>query len=437
MADTLLTSLCSICHVSQPKYKCPRCQVQTCSMECVDKHKTWSECSGKRDPTAYVPPSKLRTAAGIDHDYNFLYSLDRATEATEKELEEKGLISRNELRPVMVEHLQDRRGRDGRTQKFIATKPLMMSAKGARRYVDDGMRFRLAEFDIHLVRAPPGLSRAKNSSTRFTKARRRIEWQIEWVVVPGAFPVEWSLPEPQQASLEDKIMPGGVRLETKTMDDCPVIQAFAAAVRQLDPARQQMKKAGKKNDVLIKTDEDEAMGDPEMRDGATSAAAGPAVTPDLEALEKRFSFFLRQPQPSADCRVGLRPVHASDIVGENLRGATVFEFPTIYVYESTATPAAEILPFDREALLADKKRRDAEREKNKRQFGKARDAKSLGGVETTHGKYEDPADTTSSEGSDWSSSEEESDEDQDENGDEEGDVGMDKHGVEDSDVEMT
>ncbi|KAL5596517.1 hypothetical protein BROUX41_006742 [Berkeleyomyces rouxiae] len=436
MADPLLTSLCGICHVSSPKYKCPGCPTQTCSVACVDKHKKWSECSGRRDPTAYVPPSKLRTAAGIDHDYNFLYAIDRATEAAEKELEEKGLISRTELRPAMAEHVQDRRGRDGRTHKFIATKPVL--APGARRVADDGMRHRLAEFDIHLVRAPPGLARAKHSSTRFTKARRRVEWQIEWLMAPSVFPPEWPLPPAPAPEHADKILPQAVRLETKTMDDAPVFQAFAAAVRQLDPARQQMKKAGKKGAApTTKTDDDEAMG------GHDVQAASSAAVPDLEALDKQFAFFLRQPRPSADSSIGLRPVHAADVVGENLRGATVFEFPTIYVYEKTAGPAAELLmPFDREALLADKKRRDAEREKNKRQFGKPRaGAKAASGdVEMGEDKHalDDPADTTSSEGSDWSSSDEESEEDDDEN--EDGDatiVDMAKPNAEESDVEMT
>ncbi|MBR8638204.1 zinc finger HIT domain-containing protein, partial [Campylobacter coli] len=69
MGDTLLTDLCSICHVSAPKYKFPRCDLRTCSLPCIKRHKARSDCSGVRDATAYVPRKKLATAAGVDHDY--------------------------------------------------------------------------------------------------------------------------------------------------------------------------------------------------------------------------------------------------------------------------------------------------------------------------------------------------------------------------------
>eukprot|EP00842_Homolaphlyctis_polyrhiza_P002851 jgi/Hompol1/3567/HPOL_001620-RA len=37
------------------QYKCPKCGRQTCSLQCVRKHKQESGCSGVRDATAFVP----------------------------------------------------------------------------------------------------------------------------------------------------------------------------------------------------------------------------------------------------------------------------------------------------------------------------------------------------------------------------------------------
>ncbi|RYH17776.1 hypothetical protein EON65_28195 [archaeon] len=32
--------LCEICKITERKYKCPRCEMSTCSLECCRQHKT-------------------------------------------------------------------------------------------------------------------------------------------------------------------------------------------------------------------------------------------------------------------------------------------------------------------------------------------------------------------------------------------------------------
>ena len=51
----ILIHRCEVCTESLARYKCPGCLVQTCSVPCVKKHKEDTECTGKRDRTAYVP----------------------------------------------------------------------------------------------------------------------------------------------------------------------------------------------------------------------------------------------------------------------------------------------------------------------------------------------------------------------------------------------
>ncbi|KAJ3240121.1 Box C/D snoRNA protein 1 [Chytriomyces hyalinus] len=61
---------CSSC--SKPsKYKCPRCLAPSCSMLCVQTHKTTSNCNGIRDKTQYV---SLRTfdSSQLASDFAFL-----------------------------------------------------------------------------------------------------------------------------------------------------------------------------------------------------------------------------------------------------------------------------------------------------------------------------------------------------------------------------
>ena len=45
---------CAICTESRAKYRCPRCSLETCCLQCVNKHKTDAGCTGERDKTAYV-----------------------------------------------------------------------------------------------------------------------------------------------------------------------------------------------------------------------------------------------------------------------------------------------------------------------------------------------------------------------------------------------
>ncbi|TPX56069.1 hypothetical protein CcCBS67573_g09387 [Chytriomyces confervae] len=65
--DQTLRGSCS----KPSKYKCPRCLAPSCSMLCVQTHKTTSNCSGIRDKTQYV---SLRTfdSSQLASDFAFL-----------------------------------------------------------------------------------------------------------------------------------------------------------------------------------------------------------------------------------------------------------------------------------------------------------------------------------------------------------------------------
>ena len=67
-----------------PKYHCPRCGSRTCSLPCYKRHQKRSQCSGKRDPAAYVKPTDLATPAGIDRDFNFLTGIERALDKADQ-----------------------------------------------------------------------------------------------------------------------------------------------------------------------------------------------------------------------------------------------------------------------------------------------------------------------------------------------------------------
>ncbi|XP_049297357.1 box C/D snoRNA protein 1 [Anopheles funestus] len=63
--------LCEACNVSAAQYTCPRCEVKTCSLVCLNLHKQELKCDGVRDRTKYIPLVKM-TRVDLMNDYYFL-----------------------------------------------------------------------------------------------------------------------------------------------------------------------------------------------------------------------------------------------------------------------------------------------------------------------------------------------------------------------------
>ena len=49
---------CIVCHSKQIKYRCPKCQSKTCSLNCCKSHKIWSDCDGIRHKLSFVKMSE-------------------------------------------------------------------------------------------------------------------------------------------------------------------------------------------------------------------------------------------------------------------------------------------------------------------------------------------------------------------------------------------
>ncbi|KDD73341.1 hypothetical protein H632_c2274p0, partial [Helicosporidium sp. ATCC 50920] len=101
-----------MCKSKPSKYRCPRCDTATCSLECVNgrfnarvgqvdktwpslialipasfpsfpEHKLQLECSGKRDRTAFVSRSEFDERALLS-DYHLLEEIQRAGDAAKR-----------------------------------------------------------------------------------------------------------------------------------------------------------------------------------------------------------------------------------------------------------------------------------------------------------------------------------------------------------------
>lgn len=137
------SKLCQECKKSEWKYKCPRCDLRSCGLDCVKAHKARTGCSGKRDRTAFVPLAEFCDNVLVS-DYNLLEEMLRQTEAAKRARAPLG-APKNEMHPAM--------------------KSLQQQCK---------MR------DTALVYWPHGMSKRKSNSTFFDRKRKCIFWRIEW-----------------------------------------------------------------------------------------------------------------------------------------------------------------------------------------------------------------------------------------------------------------
>lgn len=64
--------------------------MRTCSLPCYKRHQQWAQCNGKRDAASFVKRSELATPRGIDHDYNFLTSIERGLQRADDDAEARG-----------------------------------------------------------------------------------------------------------------------------------------------------------------------------------------------------------------------------------------------------------------------------------------------------------------------------------------------------------
>lgn len=359
MADPLLTSLCSICHVSAPKYKCPRCGIRTCSLPCVRKHKSWSDCSGERDPTVYRTRKELRTPAGIDHDYNFIHGMEMHAERTERELvEERGIIRAEELRhnPPTVKEVKWKVGRDGRRRRVVVTRELRETLG---RTFEKNLAHRLRKLNVRILCAPMGMQRQKENRTTFNRKKGKVNWQVEWLG-----PAD------------------GARALSKVLEDVPLYRAYH---QRLEDGRG--RGAGSEARPHVQstwTLAADVLQEPTTGRWVNSAevATSGSWPEETDRMHRgAFDYFLASPRQRADMPRSVTKLEPDDCLGNVVRDTNVLEFPTIYVMErGAALPEGFVLrPKDAAAPVASQqqqrgtKRKDGPQKRKKKGKGMLRD----------------------------------------------------------------
>ncbi|KAI2466083.1 hypothetical protein F4781DRAFT_406794 [Annulohypoxylon bovei var. microspora] len=335
MADPLLTSLCTICHIQAPKYQCPRCRTRTCSLTCVKKHKKWSSCNGERDPTVYIPREKLKTDAGIDHDYNFLTKIERSVERTEKILrEEKEILPQEDTtsRPPPNKRVRFNKGQ---------SRGRVTLEESSRRWDRNSIQ-RMRQLGINVSCLPYGMTRAKENKSSWNKRTRTMNWQVEWL--------EWK----DIAPVEGDNNPKPSRVLHKVLDEVPLYIGFVESQeyhrqRQLsdqERAREKKQKALEEKKILAGSAQDVATtawsgGECATQDSSTTTWNNQTPMSHInEELKDKYRFFYLKPRTPSRESHKLVPLRPADNLVNILPGLDIVEFPTICVLpgNSTAVP---------------------------------------------------------------------------------------------------
>ncbi|KAK0741841.1 hypothetical protein B0T21DRAFT_282052 [Apiosordaria backusii] len=338
MADSeVLTNLCSICHVEPPKYTCPRCKVQTCSLACSKKHKTRAECDGVRNPREFMPIHELRTPRGLDHDFNFLSSIERDRLRAEQEIVEvRRLLDPKELHPPTQAEEQKlfRKVWIGDELRFEAVdKQQQQQNDNPSNIMVRQVRRRLKNLDIDVVYMPKGMSRQRENKTSWNKRTNTINFQVEWLIYDSS-----SQQKPQ-------------KILYKALESTPLYSALTSAVswhngqldrlsREADPDFDQQHP--------FKKPKPDPIPPSAIQDPATSAwssspycfqhplnstwfslSSSPSVETTLDEQYRSYGFYLKKGTKEAPNSRTLIPLSPDSNLTDALKGRTVVEFPTI------------------------------------------------------------------------------------------------------------
>ncbi|RAH44967.1 zinc finger HIT domain-containing protein [Aspergillus brunneoviolaceus CBS 621.78] len=339
--DSLLTDLCTICHLQPPKYRCPRCNTRTCSLPCTRRHKLWSQCSGVRDPAAYLRRSELATATAFDRDFNFITGIERSIERAGRDAENRG------IRGGEVGGGGGGGGAGGKRKRGAAV-AFAGAAGPAKR--ESGFLREVRNAGVKVIRAPRGMSRNKENGSRWFAKYQCLVWTVEWIgetgekrtrncrdSVPIAISYDRAFPLSREEREKEKEQEQ-TQTQTQTQNQEQGEDQGQAQQQEL-PSSTTENVTQQPEDipsVITATTESSTTVESTAPLTRTDKPHPPTTTSSEEEEthailpHRNVYFYLHRPRTATKQPV-LIPLAPSMTLTAALRGHTVLEFPTIYV----------------------------------------------------------------------------------------------------------
>ncbi|KAK5107878.1 hypothetical protein LTR62_000588 [Meristemomyces frigidus] len=304
--ETSLAELCSICYVNKPKYKCPRCEAQTCSLPCYKKHQQRAACNGKRDPAAYVKKNQLATPLALDRDFNYFKDVERHVEDAGRNLQERGMSDGHGSLRGIASGWRD----ESKLQNYLS-----------------GNR-------IILQRAPKGMQRQRENTTRSTKVHRAL-WTVEWVDDDGGRQLSHDCAESVSISRLFATSKLGKRRKAETSGEVSRAekkQNVGTAGLSIEGAEPDVNLTARQAHAIPSVTTDSA--DKNIELDASTVPVGEA-TSSIPSPPATSHFYLWKPATSSKAKV-VTPLDSKATLTDCLAGQIVQEYPTIYVLRHSA-----------------------------------------------------------------------------------------------------
>ncbi|XP_012284451.1 box C/D snoRNA protein 1 [Orussus abietinus] len=151
---TVKLEKCEVCASNKAKYTCPKCEVRTCCLTCLNVHKKELECNGIRDKTKFIP---LHSFTDLDllSDYRLLEEIGRSVDKLHRDPTKR--YTRQAVLPVHLHRLK-----------------VALCKRGTR-----------------LEILPQHFSRHKENTTFLNWKTRELFWRLQWIF-PQAENINWS-----------------------------------------------------------------------------------------------------------------------------------------------------------------------------------------------------------------------------------------------------
>lgn len=140
--------VCSVCGKNEANYRCPCCEERTCSLDCVQLHKTLKNCAGKRPRTNFTSMKQF-TDQTLISDLHFLEDVKRVKETNWRNLRRVALV-------------------------FQPQEILPHQRK---------LRYEARQRGMNLRFLPKGMSRNKSNTSWFDFRKGEICWDIDWIIL--------------------------------------------------------------------------------------------------------------------------------------------------------------------------------------------------------------------------------------------------------------
>ncbi|XP_039287773.1 box C/D snoRNA protein 1 [Nilaparvata lugens] len=138
---------CEVCGTEAAKYCCPKCEVKTCALPCLNIHKEELDCDGVRSRVKFKMIQQFSNL-DLSNDYKMLEEINRAVETYHK----TSAMTRSDL------------------PKFL----ICLRAAAARRHVQ-----------LHFL--PKTFARRKSNSTFLDFQTQELYWKIDWIFPQAEF----------------------------------------------------------------------------------------------------------------------------------------------------------------------------------------------------------------------------------------------------------